>query len=279
MKLNKKELDRIVAFVKAVKELPGNEEFIANLREVLEMNYSVAQMPLKSEKIDAIEKYLGLDYSLDDSIPIIDYSFVIDNRIRAQLESDCREMMRYRHGTRGHKIDFMEFCRYVQLQAEMLLNYYYDIRFENQEELLQHLNGLSKNDKIELKTITYASMLFGFKSEHSWYNETLDLVRAVRNTQSHRAIGAVSYETLLSKCRSFIDQFSDNNKAKLSKKGLGWLQLTIDESLDDDFSRKMGMDKNAFNRQMKNLYFIESTPYNDIIDSLAELAFRISNFV
>ena len=80
MKLNKKELDRIVAFVKAVKELPGNEEFIANLREVLEMNYSVAQMPLKSEKIDAIEKYLGLDYSLDDSIPIIDYSFVIDNR-------------------------------------------------------------------------------------------------------------------------------------------------------------------------------------------------------
>ena len=140
MKLNKKELDRIVAFVKAVKELPGNEEFIANLREVLEMNYSVAQMPLKSEKIDAIEKYLGLDYSLDDSITIVDYSFVIDHRVRAQLESDCREMMRYRYGTRGHKIDFMEFCRYVQLQAEMLLNYYYDIRFESQDDLLLHLH-------------------------------------------------------------------------------------------------------------------------------------------
>ena len=35
MGLNKKELDRVVAFVKKVKELPGNEEFLADLRMVL----------------------------------------------------------------------------------------------------------------------------------------------------------------------------------------------------------------------------------------------------
>ncbi len=278
MKLNKKELDRIVAFVKAVKELPGNEEFIANLREVLEMNYSVAQMPLKSEKIDAIEKYLGLDYSLDDSITIVDYSFVIDHRVRAQLESDCREMMRYRYGTRGHKIDFMEFCRYVQLQAEMLLNYYYDIRFESQDDLLLHLKGLSNNN-IELKTISYASMLYGFKNEHNWKDQMLDLVREVRNSQSHRAINGDSYELILSKCRAFVDKFKANNKIFLSTKGLGWQQLYIEEALASEFNKELGMDKNTFNRQMKNLYFVESTPYNGIIDSLTELALRISNFV
>ena len=278
MKLNKKELDRIVAFVKAVKELPGNEEFIANLREALEMNYSVAQMPLKSEKIDAIEKYLGLDYSLDDSITIVDYSFVIDHRVRAQLESDCREMMRYRYGTRGHKIDFMEFCRYVQLQAEMLLNYYYDIRFESQDDLLLHLKGLSNNN-IELKTISYASMLYGFKNEHNWKDQMLDLVREVRNSQSHRAINGDSYELILSKCRAFVDKFKANNKIFLSTKGLGWQQLYIEEALASEFNKELGMDKNTFNRQMKNLYFVESTPYNGIIDSLTELALRISNFV
>ena len=278
MKLNKKELDRIVAFVKAVKELPGNEEFIANLREVLEMNYSVAQMPLKSEKIDAIEKYLGLDYSLDDSITIVDYSFVIDHRVRAQLESDCREMMRYRYGTRGHKIDFMEFCRYVQLQAEMLLNYYYDIRFESQDDLLLHLKGLSNNN-IELKTISYASMLYGFKNEHNWKDQMLDLVREVRNSQSHRAINGDSYELILSKCRAFVDKFKANNKIFLSTKGLGWQQLYIEEALASEFNKELVMDKNTFNRQMKNLYFVESTPYNGIIDSLTELALRISNFV
>ena len=278
MKLNKKELDRIVAFVKAVKELPGNEEFFAYLWEVLEMNYSVAQMPLKSEKIDAIEKYLGLDYSLDDSITIVDYSFVIDHRVRAQLESDCREMMRYRYGTRGHKIDFMEFCRYVQLQAEMLLNYYYDIRFESQDDLLLHLKGLSNNN-IELKTISYASMLYGFKNEHNWKDQMLDLVREVRNSQSHRAINGDSYELILSKCRAFVDKFKANNKIFLSTKGLGWQQLYIEEALASEFNKELGMDKNTFNRQMKNLYFVESTPYNGIIDSLTELALRISNFV
>lgn len=278
MGLNKKELNKVVDFVKAVKELPGNEEFIANLKDVLGMNNFVAQIPLKTEKIDAIEKYLGLDYSLDDSITIVDYSFVIDHRVRAQLESDCREMMRYRYGTRGHKIDFMEFCRYVQLQAEMLLNYYYNIRFESQDELLLHLKGLSNNN-IELKTISYASMLYGFKNEHNWKDQMLDLVREVRNSQSHRAINGDSYELILSKCRAFVDKFKANNKIFLSTKGLGWQQLYIEEALASEFNKELGMDKNTFNRQMKNLYFIESTPYNGIIDSLTELALRISNFV
>ena len=55
--------------------------------------------------------------------------------------------------------------------------------------------------------------------------------------------------------------------------------MYIEEALASEFNKELGMDKNTFNRQMKNLYFVESTPYNGIIDSLTELALRISNFV
>ena len=122
-------------------------------------------------------------------------------------------------------------------------------------------------------------MLYGFKNEHNWKDQMLDLVREVRNSQSHRAINGDSYELILSKCRAFVDKFKANNKIFLSTKGLGWQQLYIEEALASEFNKELGMDKNTFNRQMKNLYFVESTPYNGIIDSLTELALRISNFV
>ena len=40
------------------------------------------------------------------------------------LVSDFREMMRYRYGTRSHKADFTEFCKYAHFQLEGLVNYF-----------------------------------------------------------------------------------------------------------------------------------------------------------
>ena len=79
-------------------------------------------------RIDKIEKYLGLDYKLDGINPKetnyseIDYSFIPRENIQNQLISDFREMLRYRYGTRSHKADFYEFCRYAHFQLEALLN-------------------------------------------------------------------------------------------------------------------------------------------------------------
>ena len=44
--------------------------------------------------------------------------------MRDKLYCDFREMMRYRYGTRSHKIDFEEYCRYAHFQLEALTNYF-----------------------------------------------------------------------------------------------------------------------------------------------------------
>lgn len=285
MGLNKKELDKVVAFVKAVKELPGNEEFIANLRGVLGLPQNEkerASIPAKAEKIDAIEKYLGLDYSLDDATTTLDYAFISDERVRLQLESDCREMMRYRYGTRGHKVDFLEFCRYVQLQSEMLLNYYYDIRFDgNNESILLHLQDLNKERNFTINAVTYGVMLYGFGAEHGMNTVFLDYVREVRNAQSHRSIDNISYDELYNKAKKFIDKYSGNHRVNFynMKNDIGGLKIFMEEELEGKFKKEMGIDKKTFNNQMRVIYFLENTPYNEIINCLENLATKISDFV
>ncbi len=104
-----------------------NAEFDKELRKRLGMASSANVLSLDDKRIRKIEKYLGLDYSVDTLKSSIDYSFIEMDDVRNQLISDNREMMRFRYGTRYHEIDFDEFCRYALLQAEMLLNYYYDV--------------------------------------------------------------------------------------------------------------------------------------------------------
>jgi hypothetical protein len=106
-----------------------NSEFGVELRRKLGITSSVKATSYPSgfdKRVEHIEKYLGLDYYVDGQPSLIDYSFVKETEIRAQLISDNREMMRHRYGTRFHIINFDEYCRYAHLQVEMLLNYYYD---------------------------------------------------------------------------------------------------------------------------------------------------------
>lgn len=108
-------------------------EFATSLREKLQVGASVvapvsASMP--DERISKIEEYLALDRKLDDISPAgtkykeVTYSFIKDVAVRDMLVSDFREMMRYRYGTRSHKVDFMEFCKYAHFQLEGLVNYF-----------------------------------------------------------------------------------------------------------------------------------------------------------
>ena len=56
MGLDKKSLDRIVQFVKAVKDIPGNEEFIAELREVLDIKAPTGVSSSTMPNSDAIKR-------------------------------------------------------------------------------------------------------------------------------------------------------------------------------------------------------------------------------
>ena len=108
-------------------------EFATSLREKLQVGATIvapvsASMP--DERISKIEEYLALDRKLDDISPAgtkykeVTYSFIKDVAVRDMLVSDFREMMRYRYGTRSHKVDFMEFCKYAHFQLEGLVNYF-----------------------------------------------------------------------------------------------------------------------------------------------------------
>lgn len=72
-----------------------NSEFGVELRRKLGITSSVKRHHIRrfDKRVEHIEKYLGLDYYVDGQPSLIDYSFVKETEIRAQLISDNREMM------------------------------------------------------------------------------------------------------------------------------------------------------------------------------------------
>ncbi len=180
-----------------------NAEFGKELRKRLGMASPANALPVDDERIKKIEKYLGLDYSVDSLKSTIDYSFITMEDVRNQLICDNREMMRFRYGTRYHEIDFDEFCRYALLQAEMLLNYYYDVKNHSDfEAIISHIQTYNKMAKgldyaKALSSISFNVKLWAFKEEndmgYSLY-AMLDNIRTVRNEHSHRSIVMVDFD-------------------------------------------------------------------------------------
>jgi hypothetical protein len=149
MGLDKKNLDKIIDFVKAVKDTPGNEEFIANLREVLGMNNSAAQMPFKLEKetdesvsftkqidnnirhikdILCIRSENSIDYEFisETEYPHLKRQLIVDNSRMEDAILDTREKSEY--------IRFYNFCANAFYQIENIINHYYYVKFSSIEE-------------------------------------------------------------------------------------------------------------------------------------------------
>ena len=171
-----------------------NPEFDIELRKALNVGRASNDVPSANKRIEHIEKYLGLDYSGDNQPSLIDYSFIQESEVRAQLVSDNREMMRFRYGTRYHAICFDEFCRYAHLQAEMLLNYFYDLKNNNFNAVLVHIKTYNPTANLDnaksLGSISYNSKLWAFKTEFNLDYKiytVLDNLRRVRNDSSHRS--------------------------------------------------------------------------------------------
>ena len=168
----KSTIDKIVQLSKQ------NQEFDTELRKRLKITSS-AKSVYDVERIANIEKYLGLDFYVDTKTSNVDYSFIKLPDVKAQLISDNREMMRFRYGTRYHKINFAEFCRYAHFQIEMLLNYYYNIANKSDlnsiKEQIKKYNQ-KKADDVEkansLESISYSIKLWAFLTE--FFNNTND---------------------------------------------------------------------------------------------------------
>lgn len=185
------------AINKIVQLASQQPEFKEALLKKLEINSSTKPFSDHSSSIIRIEKYLGLDYGIDNKESIIDYSFIPDEEIQNILSVDNREMLRYRYGARYHVVDFVEFCRFAQMQAEMMLNFYYDYKNDSDISRIKiYIMKFNTNPSIildsysSITSIPYNIKLYAFRTESNMpYSvfEIMNNIRKARNEISHRS--------------------------------------------------------------------------------------------
>lgn len=254
-----------------------NPEFGEELKKALQLNSSPFNVSSDHERIIHIEKYLGLDYYVDDKPSVIDYTFITETDVRAQLISDNREMLRNRYGTRFHQTNFSEFCVYAQLQSEMLLNYYYSRVEKNLVDIINHIKLYNENAFISGETnniaaISYNVKLFAFKNEHKIKIDTLNYVRQERNEMSHRS--PQEDQTEIYQYRKELIKYG----IPLRKDGtVDWKKTNNDKQKYDIF--KKFIDNTPRYKQYCFLIWRNSKPFDDVIDSISMLSNKIKDLL
>ena len=228
---------------------------------------------MDDDRISQIEKYLGLDYSVDTKDSVIDYSFISIPSVKDLLECDNREMMRYRYGARYHKTNFNEFCRCAHLQSEMLLNYYYNQRNNSDLKLIkthiQRFNPTVENlDKAtSLSAISYGIKLWAFRNEYPTSNiyYTFDYLRRVRNELSHRSLEKDTFQ---------IQEYQKELKALhipiYPDGSINWFAINKDPVIKEIFD--ININKTPKYREYQYLLWYTANPYDEITDCLNKLS-------
>ena len=276
---NKENLRKLLAFLREhIINKPENAWFVDELRK------SIGESKHQITGLENVEKYLGLDYSLDDVKTIIDYDFIENDYIRNCFQSDCREMLRYRYGTRGHKINFGEFCRYALIQVERLLNVYYTKRgpFIEVRNHISSLNHDSKGKPFDLskcnqiESIAFAAKLKAFVTEFnlSQLGTIFDRVREVRNLLSHGDIAQQDEEAF------FYREYQNLLSYKFPMLPNGWVNWNL---LNQNIVLK-----NIYTTQLKNtpnhkryilIAWKRTLPFTEVIDALDMMATFIKSLL
>ena len=257
---------------------PENRWFVDELRKSLPRDSS-EDNGTGSLKIAKIEKYLALDYKLDESKNVLDYSSIKDEYLRECFEADCREMLRFRFGLRGHRIDFGEFCRFAQIQAERLFNVYYQSK-GSLPQICSYIkrfnttaNGLENCKTLE--SINYSVKLRAYSIEYSLsplYN-ILNKVRKVRNTHSHGS------------AQSEDEKFFQTHYTMLLQAGyplrsdcsVDWSSLNKDELKNDIYTHTI-KDTPEHKRYI-DLCWQRRQPFDEVIMALEVLILHVSNHI
>lgn len=255
-----------------------NRWFVEELRESLPKE-KVSDSVVPNPSITKIEKYLALDYNLDESKTILDYSSIKDDYLRECFEADCREMLRFRFGLRGHRIDFGEFCRFAQIQAERLLNVYYQTKGSLPQicSYIKQYNptarGLENCNKLE--DISYAIKLWAYNKEYSLkpLYDILNNVRKVRNTHSHGSV------------LSADEKFFQSHYTMLVQGGyplhpnclVDWFALSKDELKNDIYTNIIK--DTPEHKHYIDLCWQRRQPFDEVITSLEEFIRHVSTHI
>lgn len=249
MEFTEEHIAQLLSFVEDVyKRVP---DFAKGVRKIVNGESSTE---VKSQKLDKIEKYLSLDYGIDDVVNP-DYSFIAEAQIRDTLNADFREMLRFRYGTREHSVNFGEYARYATLQMEMLVNYYYSKVYGNDPDYL--LSVLQSYDS-NIEGLNLWSKINGLKNEFGWnYYDIKDMLKIikVRNEESHRSPGSLAVE---------ISNKEKELEALKSKKN----PSQVDKDKREELKLKIGSLK-GFKK------WLEPLPFDEVGAALKKLSDRI----
>lgn len=231
-----------------------------------------------NERMNHIEKYLGLDYDVGTIVPVIDYSYVKMEDVRHQLNSNNREMMRFRYGTRYHEIDFDEFCVFAHLQAEMLLNYYYNVVNNSDISLIkEHIRCYNPTARLDnantLSSIPFSVKLWAFNIAYKVDWKLFDNLRRVWNKSIHQLPDKGGFE---------IEQYQrklEEMGFAINAKGLpriNWKDKDADEELKILYNK---IKRSKDFEQYEHLLWYHSMPFDEIISGLKDLSSMISSIV
>ena len=133
---NKEDLKKLLAFISALTEQPGNEEFVAGLRSLV----GQPNEPGLKADLEDIRRILRIR-----GIQSIDYSFVNDELTRNQLTMDNIRMEDcLLDNELSVQEKYYEFCSYIHFQVENVLNYYYTKAFSTFDLAQWHSETYSK---------------------------------------------------------------------------------------------------------------------------------------
>lgn len=121
MGLDKKSLDRIVQFVKTVKDIPGNDEFIAELRKVLN-DTERPQLSIVDSNIDPKIDHI-YEYCIEEIARKQAKEFYADFPISEIVDGLVEDYVRMEYFRR--KDNFGDFCLSVYQQIERITNVIY----------------------------------------------------------------------------------------------------------------------------------------------------------
>lgn len=285
MAQDKEKLKKLLDFIKALAEEEGNEWFVDELK----MNFPSVQttqgnlsnsMEIENlnMRISTIEKYLGLDFSTDTTDSIIDYSRIGGKENRNRLESDNREMLRWRYGTRSHIQDFYEYCRCAHQQAEFLLNYYYESVEPDIRSTILHIRHFL-NEKIQIRDtiqmvseINHATKLIAFSNENSNLGfknkKTLELTNTTRNELLHRSPSNEDSQ----EWKKYFNTMK-NSGFPVSEVTFDFKlsEIKKDEKLYRNFIKEYGYTNKEYQNYVWHL-FVEKKPYSEVVQAIKTLA-------
>lgn len=201
MSEKKEHLKLLLQFISKLLEQDGNEWFHDELallfskKMLSEKDTGIKLSAVTVKELGSIDKYLN-----EGIIPIIDYSKIMEERVKFQLQRDAIEMGKLRLSFYSKKISFEGFCKYAHFQSEEMINYYFhsisrgDLNVA--KEIIKEFNprfkdemGTAKSPYNSISSIPHSIKQFSlikklnFDKRHGY---TLSNIAKVRNLEIHR---------------------------------------------------------------------------------------------